>query len=244
MPYPLAHPAAVLPLRRFCPRYLSFPALIVGSLSPDAGYLFAHLRVDWFSHRFLAGSFGFCLPAGLLMLLVFYLVRSPLVGILPTRYRPAFLPLCQRPAGSPFPIIGSLLLGAWTHIFLDSITHGDGWLVEHLPILQSAVLSVGKYRFSVHEVLYAGCTFTGVAWLALAYLRWLETAARAPGPGRPGVKWPGALLLAAATLFMAAASRGVHRSIGIYPAGMISVLMVVGFLLGTGRLFSQTRAGH
>ena len=28
MPFTLAHPAAVLPLKRFCPRYLSFPALI------------------------------------------------------------------------------------------------------------------------------------------------------------------------------------------------------------------------
>jgi len=59
MPFPVAHPAAVLPLRRYCPRYLSFPALVVGSLSPDLGYLFGHLHADWFSHRFWAGSFGF-----------------------------------------------------------------------------------------------------------------------------------------------------------------------------------------
>jgi hypothetical protein len=59
MPFPVAHLAAVLPLRRYCPRYLSFPALVVGSLSPDLGYLFGHLHTDWFSHRFWAGSFGF-----------------------------------------------------------------------------------------------------------------------------------------------------------------------------------------
>ena len=53
-------------MRRFCPRYLSFPALIAGSLSPDFGYLFRHFHVDSFSHRFWAGSFGFCLPVGLL----------------------------------------------------------------------------------------------------------------------------------------------------------------------------------
>src|SRR6185503_14629770 len=101
MPFPLAHPAAVLPLRRFCPRYLSFPALIIGSLSPDLGYLSGSFRLDVFSHRFLAGSFGFCLPAGLLLLLAFYLVRSRVVGILPARYRPVLSPLCQRPIGSP-----------------------------------------------------------------------------------------------------------------------------------------------
>jgi hypothetical protein len=49
MPYPLAHPAAVLPLRRLCPRRLSFPALVVGSLCPDVGY---PLGVSRFSHSF------------------------------------------------------------------------------------------------------------------------------------------------------------------------------------------------
>ncbi len=241
MPYPLAHPAAVLPLRRFCPRYLSFPALIVGSLSPDAGYLFAHARLGTFSHRLLAGGFGFCLPMGLLILWVLFLVRSPLVRILPSRYQPAFWPLCLRPVGSPFVIVVSLLIGAWTHIFLDSITHGNGWLVEHLPVLHSTVSLLGKHEFRVYEVLYAACTFAGVVWLALAYLHWLETAVRAPGPVRPDVKWPCSLLLAVATLFIATVSRGMHRSIEVYPAGIITLLMVIGFFLVTGRLFSKTR---
>jgi len=32
MPFPLAHPAAVLPLKRFCPQRLSFSALVIGAL--------------------------------------------------------------------------------------------------------------------------------------------------------------------------------------------------------------------
>ena len=90
MPFPLAHPAAVLPLRRCCPRYLSFPALVIGSLCPDSGYLF---HAGNFSHRFLAGSFGFCLPVGLVLVLVFYGVRRPVIGILPASYRRLLLPL-------------------------------------------------------------------------------------------------------------------------------------------------------
>jgi Domain of unknown function (DUF4184) len=38
MPWTLAHPAAVLPLRPLCPHRLSFGALVVGSVSPDIGY--------------------------------------------------------------------------------------------------------------------------------------------------------------------------------------------------------------
>ena len=63
MPFPLAHPAAVLPFRRYCPHWLNFTALLVGSVSPDLGYLFGPLKVDVLSHT-LAGSVLFCLPAG------------------------------------------------------------------------------------------------------------------------------------------------------------------------------------
>jgi hypothetical protein len=71
MAFPGAHPAAVLLLRRYLPWCLSFPALIAGSLSPDFGYLFRAMHADWFSHRFWAGSFGFCLPAGHLIVWAF-----------------------------------------------------------------------------------------------------------------------------------------------------------------------------
>jgi hypothetical protein len=37
MRWTIAHPAAVLPLRRLCPRFLSCPALIVDSVAPDIG---------------------------------------------------------------------------------------------------------------------------------------------------------------------------------------------------------------
>lgn len=241
MPFPLAHPAAILPLRRYCPRYLSFPALIIGSLSPDVGYCFGNLNAGNFSHRFLVGSFGFCLPVGLLLVLVFYIARWPVVGILPYRQRRALLPLCLL-AGSPFLIVISLLIGVWTHLFLDSITHPDGWLVEHLPVLQSPVLTVGQHRFLVCEVLYAGCTFAGVAWLAFCYLQWLENAAGSPGPGTRGMKWGCSLLLASSVLFIALASRGEHQLMGIVPAGIIAILLVIIFLLATELPFRQTRS--
>jgi hypothetical protein len=81
MPFTLAHPAAVLPFRKYCPRWLSFPALVAGSLSPDLGYCIRSLKADEFSHRF-AGSFGFCLPAGLLILGLFYGCCSLTIGVL------------------------------------------------------------------------------------------------------------------------------------------------------------------
>ena len=233
MPFPLAHPAAVLPLRRFCPRYLSFPALIIGSLSADLGYLSGHFRLDGFSHRFLAGSFGFCLPAGLVLLLVFYLVRSRVVGILPAPYRQVLSPLCERPIGSPVAIVVSLLIGAWTHLFLDALTRPDPGLAQYLPVLQNLMPAVGKYRFRVCEVLYAGCTFSGVAWLAYYYLRWLERAAGGQVSTARGVKSGCSLVLAVSILGIAMAGRGGDRSLGLIPLGIFAAGVVLLFLAAT-----------
>lgn len=91
---------------------------------------------------------------------------------MPACHRRLLLPYCGRPRGNPFSIVISLLIGAWTHLLLDSITHPDGWLVTHLPVLPGPVISVGQQRFMACEILCAGFTFSGVAWLAFCYLHW------------------------------------------------------------------------
>jgi hypothetical protein len=235
MPYPLAHPAAVLPLRRYCPRYLSFPALFIGSLAPDVGYCFGNLHVDRFSHRFFAGAFGFCLPVGVLMLLVFCLARAPLIQILPARYRKVFLPPGKHPVGNPVGIVLSLLIGAWTHILLDSVAHADGWLSQHVPILQSSLGSLGKHRFAVPDLLYAAFTFCGVAWLAHSYLNWLEKIQSPVRPTKRGSKKIDALLLASSVLFFAETGRGGDPLFGAILASIINLLFMIGFVLWTAR---------
>ncbi len=238
MPFPLAHPAAVLPLRRHCPRYFSFPALVIGSLSPDVGYF---VDVGDFSHRLLAGSFGFCLPVGLLCVLVFYGVRWPVLGILPAGGRRALLPLCQRPAANPLVIAVSLLIGAWTHLLLDSFTHPENWLVKRLPVLLAPVLSLGPHPVLVCELLYTVFTFAGVAWLAVCYLNWLERAAGLAVSIPRGMKWVCAFLLAGVILGIALVTRGDGQLMVLIPVAMLATLLVLGFVLATGWFFRQPR---
>ncbi len=230
MPFPLAHPAAVLPLKRYCPRRLNFPALVIGSLSPDAGYCFGNSD---FSHTFFPGSFAFCLPVGLLMLACFYALRWPLVAILPGRLKQAFLPSCQRPVGSLFLIVPSLLIGAWTHIFLDSLTHSDGWMVGHLLFLQKPVPLMWTGGIKGYEALYLGCTFFGVAWVAICYWGWLATAAGSPTLAKPWVRRGFSILFAVVILCAAAASRGQRRLIGDLPLAIITLVLMIAFLAGT-----------
>jgi hypothetical protein len=185
MPFTLAHPAAVLPLRRFCPRFFDFPALIIGSLSPDVGYCFGKLNIEKFSHG-LAGSIEFCLPVGVVMLGFFYGFRYPMVEILPARYRDFFLPVCRHPIGSPLKVIVSLLVGIWIHLFFDSFTHKHGWLVENLPVLQTPIFSFRYHTFRIFNLLWYVCSWAGIAWLYFEWERWRNIAA---GISRPVTSW-------------------------------------------------------
>jgi hypothetical protein len=177
MPFTLAHPAAVLPFRRFCPRFFSFPALVIGSLCPDVGYCFVTLSIDDFSHS-LKGSVEFCLPVGVVMLGFFYGLRLPVVEMLPERHWKFFLPLCRRPIGSPLTVLVSLLVGIWIHLLLDSFTHKRGWLVENLPALQTPVFSAGAHTFKIFNLLWYACSFAGIVWLWLAWEQWRNNLAK------------------------------------------------------------------
>jgi hypothetical protein len=176
MPFTLAHPAAVMPLKRFCPRFLSLGGLVVGSMAPDAGYAF---HKDIFSHSW-KGSVGFSLPAGLVMLGLFYAVRRPVTKLLPERHRRVFLPVCDAPLPPIWGIVISILIGAWTHLLWDSFTHAHGWAVMRFPLLRTPVMMVAGHGLLVCYV----CSFGGVAWLYYAYLEWrqkVDPAAAASG---------------------------------------------------------------
>jgi Domain of unknown function (DUF4184) len=183
MPFPLAHPAAVLPLRRYCPGRLNLAALVIGSLTPDASYCLGEKAGGSFGHGLL-GSVVFCLPVGLVMVALFYGLRAPVVRMLPAPYPQAFLPLCQRPLGSLWVVVISLLIGAWTHILWDSFTHNDGWFVQHLPVLQSVVLSVAGRTARVCHLLWYGCSFAGMIWLFLVFEKWKQACVNR-GAGAP-----------------------------------------------------------
>lgn len=240
MPFPLAHPAAVLPLRRQCPRWFNFPALVIGSLCPDIGYCFGRFRLDRFSHR-IAGSFEFCLPVGLALVLMFYLVRRPLVHRFPASLRRIFEPLCLRPAGRLYIIVASLLIGAWTHIFLDAATHWNGWIVRHVPVLQRHVIVDGHF-FSVHGILYALITFFGAGYVAVIYLNWLEGTVDNPAWIFGGFKWVAAAAFATGTIVLSFANHDLARNAEAIGAGTV-MLVVVFFSAMPWALHDRAGAG-
>jgi hypothetical protein len=119
VPYPFAHPAAVLPLIRPMGRLGVPSALVIGSMVPDAWYLVPGLaRAD--SHS-LAGLFWFCLPLGFFL----YLLWN------------------GRQPRAPFPAVAaSLLVGALTHFGWDSLAHSYAW--RGINVLQHASTVLGS----------------------------------------------------------------------------------------------------
>jgi hypothetical protein len=180
MPYTFSHPLAVVPFRRFCPVWLNFAALVIGSMSPDFGYFVDRFEEARFAHT-IVGTFAICLPAGLLVFGIFYLLRRPLCFLLPQPHRGALTPVAK---GSRFSVRGfitvpvSVLIGAWTHTIWDSFTHYYGWTAQHIAVLREAAIHIGNMELHTCSVLQHLSTLAGAGGLALLYFLWLSRRPR------------------------------------------------------------------
>ncbi len=179
MPFTLAHPAAVMPLRRF--KYLPTAALIVGSMSPDVPYyaparVYAALR----DTHTLYGSIVLCIPLGLFALAFGLLMRRPLTALMTERARWVALRAAQRFTARPanwLLAVPALLIGSWTHILWDSFTHSGTWVVRRVDVLSAQISLFGFYTGEVNHVLQYVSSVIGLAVLAYWYA---QVAAEAP----------------------------------------------------------------
>ena len=219
MPFTLAHPAAILPFKRFCPRHLTFPALIAGSVSPDASYFFGRLDLGPFAHHPIKG-FLFGIPAGLVILAAFYLLRSPALKLLPLRYRDIFQPLISHPFGTPLAILLSLTIGVATHIIWDNFTHNHSWLAHHFEFLRTPLFMVGTHTVRVVHILSYICSFLGVFWLCLAYSRW-----RATEP--PLIQWRNSLFIGALVFPITAIHHLLNNVPGLCLVGVLCLFLIL-----------------
>ncbi len=172
MPFTLAHPAAVMPLRRI--RFLPTIALVTGSLLPDAPYYLpsrAHAEV-WFDLHSLFGSVVFGIPLGMALLAAIVLMRRPLIALLPERAQWVALretdALVNRPV-TWLLAIPALLIGAWTHILWDGVTHGGTWIARRVNALNAPVNVFDLYTGPLTHVLQYVSSIIGLLIIAWWY---------------------------------------------------------------------------
>lgn len=178
MPFTFAHPAAVLPLRRF--KSLRLAALMVGSVTPDLPYYVPakYGRVMLDSHTAM-GALWLDVPLGLVTLLVGFLLRRPLTVLMGPRSRALCLQSMERFKEQPRQWLWAPLavyIGTWTHILWDAFTHDSGWVVRRVAAL-SAPIKIGAYTGTLCHVLQYVSSVVGLLILAIWYLRLRASAA-------------------------------------------------------------------
>lgn len=142
MGFTVSHMAAVLPLHR--QRWLSFEALVIGSMLPDLPYFLA--RQDFVvSHQWL-GLFSYCLPWGLAVFVLWcWLLKPACLALLSPWYS---VNIHSYPATVKawliyvLGVVAGLLIGASTHLLWDGITHADGFIASHNAVLQQTLQMV------------------------------------------------------------------------------------------------------
>lgn len=172
VPFTLAHPAAVLPLRRF----LWFPGLVAGAVAPDVGYYLPVLP----THDVLGGS-----AAAVVLLLIGRLLLPSVMALAPEFVRARV----SRPGDvrQPFVRALSIVVGVLTHLLWDGFTQTNGWFVQRWAWLDIAV--AGPHR--IYNVIGYVSSLGGMVLLA-----WM--GAHGPRPARPngplrcsnGHDWP------------------------------------------------------
>jgi hypothetical protein len=202
MPFTLAHPAAVLPLRGRA--RLRMAPLIIGAMTPDLPYYvparFGHLGPE--THT-AVGAFTTCLLLGYAALLAVFVLRRPLTALLSARTRwlclRALAPFAARPVEWAFAGV-AILVGVWTHLLWDSFTHSDGWAVRRVAAL-SAPVSFGSYSAELCHVLQYLSSALGLALLTWWYRRLpVPAEPRDPSAPRSAVGPVLALVISAAVL--------------------------------------------
>jgi uncharacterized protein DUF4184 len=183
MPFTFAHPAAVLPLRRF--KSLHLAALMVGSVTPDLPYYIPGKlsRVMADSHAPMS-AIWLDIPLGLVALLIGFLLRRPLTVLMSPRGRALCLHSMDRFKEHPrywlwAPL--AIYIGTWTHLLWDAVTHDSGWVVRRVAAL-SAPITIGGYTGTLCHVLQYVSSVAGLLILAIWYLR-LRTLTSPESPG-------------------------------------------------------------
>jgi Domain of unknown function (DUF4184) len=172
MPFTLAHPAAVLPLRRL--RALDPLPLIVGSVTPDIGYYFPRtIRLQLPAAHSFVGSLTFCLPVALGLLAMLVALQIPMLEPLPNGHRQFVAASIERFRSRKFYLaaaVPSILIGVWSHLIWDSFTHRNRWVVQHLDLLRASLQLPLIGSMEVFRALQYVSSVVGLAVIVICYM--------------------------------------------------------------------------
>lgn len=170
MPFTPAHPAVLLPARFLPRKYISWTALIIGSMVPDMEYFFFMNPGSRMSHT-IYGIVNFNLPVTLLLAMAWHQFTGPVLlralPFLKKFYTTIHVDFAGWLAKNWLVFLVSALAGIGSHLFLDGFCHSRGFMVERLPYLQEKV-AVMNYSIQRCYVIWYIASAIGLLILFLS----------------------------------------------------------------------------
>ncbi|MGN9775879.1 DUF4184 family protein [Micromonospora sp. H33] len=226
-----SHPAAVLPLKLWRPRWFDGVTLVTGAVSPDVAYLFTGTPWELPRTHTLAGLLWWCLPVALAYA---WVVRRAVVVVAP-----------HLPAGSGFRwtdytslaavrhpwwiTAGSALLGALSHVAWDQVTHTN-WL-SAFGVDWYAATGVHWWTVSDLASTLLGAAVTIEVARRVAARRDMLTVVPPSVPARPSVFLPVAGLVLAVGVALVPLLPAAEQ---VAPTGVRLLHVLAGALLAGG----------
>ncbi len=204
----LAHPAAVLPLRRLG---LPMSALVTGSMVPDIPVFLEWHRAYQLTHSLL-GILVIDVGLAVCVLLVWFpFARDAVVDMAPGQVRSRLAERARLTGRQWLLVAPAASLGAATHLLWDSFTHPGRWGPDHIEWLRTEHAGLEGLRWSQYVSGVIGLAI--VIWVSTTYLR-----SRAPldsrGPSAlPPVTLPALITVSVAVGLVSvivAAPQGFH----------------------------------
>lgn len=161
MPFTLAHPAAVLPIRH---QYLDKIALIFGSLAPDFVYFLAGQPNNGIGHT-LFGMVFINLPLCVLLFFAYAYIAKSFWAYMPKCLNLNHQIIFYQSTKQWLIFILSAFFGMITHIVWDSFTHSTGLMVAYLPFLKMPIMDLPIFKWLQYSGGVLGCLFIMFYWL-------------------------------------------------------------------------------
>jgi Domain of unknown function (DUF4184) len=180
VPLTFAHPAIVLPLRR----WFLFAALACGAMAPDILYFLPVNKVvdRKYGHEF-PGLILFSVPAAIILWMLWrWILRDAVIALLPAEEQQKWVsyeqPFDAHSVRAWTLVLIAVAIGIASHIFLDGFAHRDGWGTEHIGFLTSTSVHLAHRDLAVFKLIQYFGSLIGLAVLGLWYLWWSEHVPR------------------------------------------------------------------
>lgn len=148
MPFTFAHPAIFIPLEKKLNRKLSITGLVIGSMVPDFEFFLKMRTGENIGHHWY-GIFLFDIPLAIVMCYLFhFLLKEMIINNSPDWFYQRLSKWVNFDWNNYLKqnkliVFSSIVLGIFSHLFLDAFTHEDGFFVEQISFLKSDLIVFG-----------------------------------------------------------------------------------------------------